>query len=214
MTLKLDFVVALACCLLWNSAGQAELVFLNNSNATVALGASMAAEPFANRSTAASLASIMDLPSADATEFHNQSSHVWISGGMLEVDFDFGTEYDLTSFHLWNYVTETYDVDQVDLTFFNAAMTQVGNFSVINPAFGNTQGSEAFPISGETIAIGDPKNVQFVNAVFSGSNNQVDFNNAGFTGQISAVPEPGAIAILTAGATVLVTTRRRRRGRQ
>ncbi|QEF96054.1 hypothetical protein Mal15_00800 [Stieleria maiorica] len=210
MTLTFCRVMVMACCLLWTSSGHAEMVFLNNSNATVALGASMAAEPFANRSTAASLASIMDLPSADATEFHNQSTHVWINGGMLEVDFDFGTEYDLTSFHLWNYVTETFDVDRVELTFFNAAMTQVGDFSVIDPIFGNTQGSESFPISGETIAIGDPKNVQFVNAVFSGTNGQVDFNNAGFTGQIAAVPEPGAIAMLTACAGLLVTKRRRR----
>ncbi|QDV45140.1 hypothetical protein Enr13x_50140 [Stieleria neptunia] len=210
MTTKLSVMIVLGCSMLWSTQGWAELVFLNNSNASVALGASMDAEPFANRSTADSLASMMDLPTADATEFHNQSTHVWVSGGMLEVDFDLGVEYDLTSFHLWNYVTETYDVDRVDLRFLNASATQVGDFSVINPAFGNTQGSEAFPIVGETIAIGDPKNVRFVNAVFSGTNNQVDFNNVGFTGQLSAVPEPGTVAMLAAVTGLFFTARRRR----
>ena len=70
-------------------AANAAPVYLNFQNITVALGASMAAEPFANRTTADSLASIIDAPSADASENHDQSTHVWVSVGSLEIDFDF-----------------------------------------------------------------------------------------------------------------------------
>lgn len=47
----------------------------------------MVAEPFANRTTAA------------AGENHEQGTHVWVSGGTLEIDSDFGIEYDLTTLH-------------------------------------------------------------------------------------------------------------------
>lgn len=185
MLAKYIGVIVFGCFISVSSVGLSQSVFLNDTNSSVALGPTMAAEPFANRSTADSLASVIDLPTADATEFHNQSTHVWVSGGTLELVFDFGVEYDLESFHLWNYVSETFDVDQVDLEFFDDAMVSVGNFAVIDPAFGNEEGSESVPIVGEVIAIAAPKNVRFVRAVFSGTNGQVDINNAGFTGQLS-----------------------------
>lgn len=185
--------IVFGCLISVSGVGLSQSVFLNDTNSSVELGETMDAEPFANRSTADSLASVIDLPTADATELHNQSTHVWVSGGQLELVFDFGAEYDLESFHLWNYVTEFYDIDRVDLEFFNDSMVSVGSFDVIDPVLGNEEGSEFFPIVGESIAVGTPKNVRFVKAVFSGTNNQVDFNNAGFTGQLSATTCPALL---------------------
>ena len=132
---------------------KADSIYLNDSNITVTLGASMAPEPFSNRTTAGSLASIIDAPSAVAGEFHNQSTHVWVSGGVLEIDFDFGQEYDLTTFHFWNYHSESFDVDEIDLTFFDNNMTPVGTLSDIMPALGNGTGSDGTLIFAEDIAL-------------------------------------------------------------
>ena len=75
----------------------------------------MAAEPFVNQTTAISLANVIDAPSADASENHiSPTTHVWVSGGSLELDFDFGVEYDLTELHFWNYFTEQFGVDTID----------------------------------------------------------------------------------------------------
>ena len=83
--------------------------YLNDSLISVTLGPSHNAdpEPFANRTTAASLASVIDAPTATSTEFHTQSTHVWVSGGQLELVFDFGAEYNLSLMHFWNYHSET-----------------------------------------------------------------------------------------------------------
>jgi hypothetical protein len=160
----------------------------------------MAAEPFANRSTADSLASIIDAPSAVSPENHNQSTHVWVSGGSLELDFDFGIEYDLTTLHFWNYFGESFDVDNIDFNFFDSSNTLVGSLLNVMPALGSSL------IFAEDYALSFPSNVQFVNAVLSGTNNQVDFQNIGFTGETSdsvdnpsSVPEPSSIALLGLG---------------
>lgn len=188
-------------------------IYLNFENISVALGDSMAAEPFANRSTADSLASVIDAPSADASEDHTQSTHVWVSGGVLELDFDFGIEYDLTTLHFWNYHGEAYDVDDLDFTFFDASMMEVGTLLDVEPALGGSGGN---PIFAEDFALAFPAKVRFVNVVLSGDNGQVDFNNLGFTGEVS-VPEPATSAFGAAGALGLVALRRgvgtRRSGR-
>jgi hypothetical protein len=68
--------------------------------------------------------------------------------------------------------------------------------------------------------------VQFVNAVLSGSNNQVDFNNIGFTGELSnpngdpngngttPIPEPGTLTLMLLGASVLGAMKIRAKRRQ
>ena len=86
---------------------------------TVALGASMGLEPFSNRSTIDSLSNVINAQSANATDDHSQSSHVWVSNGPLELDFDFGVQRQLTTFHFWNYEGEAFDVDEIDLTYFD-----------------------------------------------------------------------------------------------
>lgn len=197
----------LAPLLLAGTAGAAP-IYLNDANITVALGASMAAEPFSNRSASDSLASIIDAPNAAASELHLQSTHVWVSGGPLELDFDFGMEYDLTTFHFWNYHSEGFDVDDIDLMFFDASMTLVGTVEDVMPALGNTTGSDSTPIFAEDLALNFPAKVRFVNAVLSGSNGQVDYNNMGFTGSVT-VPEPGSLALVLLGVTLLAASRTR-----
>ncbi len=196
--------------------GNAQAVYLNNSNISVALGSSMTAEPFSNRTTAASLASVIDAPSAIAKEFHTQTTHVWVSGGSLELDFDFGTEYDLTTLHFWNYWGEGYDVDNIAFTFFDDAMSLVDTLDVVNPFLGGYLEtgpfSDSTPLSAQNYVLNFPTEVQFVNAVLTGSNGEVDFNNIGFTGRLSIcatnpslpqcasqVPVPGTALLLAAG---------------
>ena len=102
MLVKFVLAIVFGSIISVSSVGLSQSVFLNGTNSSVALGETMAVEPFVNRSTADSLASIIDLPTADATEFHNQSTHIWVNSGPLELVFDFGAEYDLESFHLCN----------------------------------------------------------------------------------------------------------------
>jgi hypothetical protein len=187
-------------------------VYLHDANMAVTLGASMAPEPFANRTTAASLASVTDAPSASASELHNQSTHVWVSGGMLELVFNFGTEYDLTTFHFWNYHSEGFDVDDIDLTFLDSSMNFVGSILDVSPALGNATGSDSAAIFAQDIALSFPAKVQYVTAVLSGSNDQVDFNNIGFTGEISqgVVPEPGSWLLMCFGGLLLAALKVRR----
>jgi hypothetical protein len=190
-------------------------VYLNSSNITVALGPSMSPNPFANVSTANSLANIIDAPSATAGELHTQSTHVWVSGGTLELVFDFGVEYDLSDVHFWNYHSEGFDVDDISFEFFNAANVSVGTLA-FSPLLGNNTGSDSTPIFAESYALAFPSNVQFVTAVLSGTNNQVDFNNIGFTAQLSnpdpdpdPVPEPTTMALFALALACGVRARRR-----
>lgn len=194
--------------LLCASADRASAAYLNDTNMTVALGVSMSAEPFSNRTTADSLASIIDAPTAASSEFHNQSTHVWVSGGQLELDFDLQQEYNLTTLHFWNYYGESFDVDTIDLLFFDASHALVGTQPGIAPLLGGPGNSDSTPINAEDIDISaNAQGVRFVNAVLSGSNSQVDFNNLGFSGDL--VPEPStSIMLLTAAGTLMMRRRK------
>ena len=204
---RLLIVIAAALLLGAGGGAHAALQYLNDQNITVALGSSMAPEPFSNRSTVDSLASIIDAPSAAVSEEHNQSTHVWINGGTLELDFDLGTEYDLTMFHFWNYFGEDFDVDDIDFAFFDTANNPVGSLLDVVPALGGN------PIFAEDYMLSFPSNVQFVNAVLSGTNDQVDFNNMGFTGELSStvIPEPSTWTFFTLCAAFAGLARKRNR---
>jgi hypothetical protein len=149
----------------------------------------MDAEPFSNRTTQESLTNAIDAASADTTETHSQATHVWVSGGPLELDFDFRQEYDLKAFHFWNYHTEQFDVDLIEFTFFNGRGEIVGTLD-FQPDLGTgvTQTSQDYELD-------FPDRVQYVNAVLTGTNGQVDFNNIGFTGNIGAL-DPGAVTTI------------------
>jgi len=157
-------------------------VYLNDQNISVALGASMDPEPFANHTTAEGLMRLIDAPAADAPEDHTQSTHVWVSGGHLELDFDLAVEYDLQSLHIWNYFGEGFDVDNIDFLFYDAKGAPVGSLLGVEPALGGAGGN---PIFAEDIPLSFPSKVRFVNATLTGSNGEVDLNNIGFTGESS-----------------------------
>ena len=195
-------------------------VYLNDANITVALGPSMSAEPFANRATAPSLASIIDADTAASSELHNQSTHVWVSGGPLELVFDFQLEYDLTTLHFWNYHTEGFDVDNINFNFYDASNALVGSLLNVVPALGGG-GSDSIPIFAQDYLLSFPSRVRYVNALLTGSNGQVDFNNIGFTGTRSdpnpdpdpgvTVSEPGTLALVSLGLLGGLAARRRRK---
>ena len=190
-----------------SGVANADTIYLNDQNITVSLGSSMAAEPFENQTTAISLANVIDAPSADASESHvSPTTHVWVSGGSLELDFDFGVEFDLTALHFWNYFGEAFDVDNIDFVFSDASMSFVGELLNVEPALGSG-GSN--PIFAEDFALSFPSKVRFVNVVLTGTNGEVDFNNIGFT----AIPEPSTALLLASGLLAMAVGQRRRASR-
>ena len=145
---------------------------------------------------------VIDAPSADAEEFHNQITHIWFTadsiGGGLELEFDFKQEYDISTLHFWNYTGEDFDVDNVDFAFFDASSVQVGSLSIM-PALGTLPGIKA-----EDIALAAPLNVQYVTAFLTGTNRAVDFQNIGFTAEVST-PKPPSTVPLPSGLTLALT---------
>ncbi len=139
--------VALLAGILGSAAPAQADIYLSNPIISVALGPTMPPEPFANRTTADSLASIIDALTATSSELHLQTTHVWVSGSTLEIDFDLSAEYNLSAFHFWNYHTESFDVDDVDLRFFDSSGTFLGTIENLSPALGNDTGmdSRAWP---------------------------------------------------------------------
>lgn len=188
-------------------------IYLNNTNISVSVGAGTSSGSFNNTfSGGNTINKVIDAPSADAIEFHDQSTHIWFTadnvGGGLELLFDFGQEYDISTLHFWNYTAEDFDVDNIDFTFFNSANVQVGSLG-IQPALGSSSG-----ILAQDIALPAPLNVQFVTAFLTGTNKQVDFQNIGFTAEVSTpqpvpVPEPGLISLLILGFLGMCVGRRK-----
>ncbi len=189
-------------------------VYLNKDNITVEVGSGTSPGDWNNTFSAGqTIAKVIDAPSADAEEFHNQTTHIWFTadqiGGGLELKFDFGQEYDISTLHFWNYTSEDYDVDNIDFSFFNSAHGAVGSLSIA-PALGSPGGIKA-----QDILLAAPLNIQYVTAFLTGSNRQVDFQNMGFTAQVSvpqpgAVPEPATWAMLISGFAMVGAAMRRR----
>ncbi len=166
-------------------------VYLNESNISVEVGPGT--DPgggFHNTFTGGTIDKVIDAPTAASEEFHNQTTHIWFTAseddGGLELLFDFGVGYDISTLHFWNYTAEGFDVDDIGFTFFNPANVQVGMQS-LQPALGSSGG-----ILAQDIALPSPLNVQFVTVFLSGTNREVDFQNIGFTAGVSAVPIPAA----------------------
>lgn len=193
-------------------------VYLNIDNISVAVGVGTKATTSNNTFDGGNtIDKVIDAPSAAASETHSQTSHIWYSGGGLELLFDFGLQYDLTTLHFWNYNGESYDVDEIGFTFFDATNTEVGALSIA-PDLGATPN-----ILAQDITLAAPLNVQYVTAFLTGSNDQVDFQNIGFTAALStdrceidpndpvcqvSVPEPAYFALLSLGIMGLGLRRR------
>ena len=197
-------------------------IYLNGPGAgiTVAVGPGTSPGSFNNTFNAGNtIDKVIDAPSATATEFHNQTTHIWYTatnvGGGLELLFDFQTEFDISTLHFWNFTGESFDVDNIDFTFFDLSNTQVGMLSVA-PALGSSPG-----ITAQDIPLAAPLNVQFVTAFLTGNNRQVDFQNIGFTAEVSIpvtpptnpIPEPSTIAIWSLLGLVGMSVHRRRKQR-
>lgn len=200
--LALAGLAAAACWAPAPAAGAA--VYLNKDLISVTVGSGTSPGTFNNtftQSPGLTIEKVIDAPSADAEEFHDQETHIWFTadqiGGGLELKFDFNQEYDISTLHFWNYTSESYDVDNVAFTFFNGANVQVGALAV-SPALGSAGGIEA-----QDIALAAPLNVRYATAFLTGSNREVDFQNIGFTAQVSTpvspVPEPAAWAMMICG---------------
>lgn len=196
--MKFKVIVSIFFASFATSAAMAVPVYLNIDNISVAVGPNTSAGSFNNTFGGGNtIDKVIDAPSADAEEFHNQITHIWFTaseiGGGLELLFDFGQEFDISTLHFWNYTSEDFDVDNVDFTFFNQSNVQVGALSA-QPALGSSPG-----ILAEDIVLAAPINVQFVTAFLTGTNRQVDFQNIGFTAELSQVPVPAAVWLFGSG---------------
>lgn len=190
----------------------ASSVYLNIDNIEVKVGDNTSPGSFNNTfANGQTIDKVIDAPSADAEEFHNQTTHIWYSantlGGGLELFFDFGISYDISTLHFWNYTSESYDVDNIDFKFFDNSMNLAGQLSV-QPLLGSSPGIKA-----QDIDLAAPLNIQFVSAFLTGSNGQVDFQNIGFTAEaseISAVPLPPSILLFASSLIGFMTISRRK----
>jgi hypothetical protein len=204
--MKSSFLIVTASLIAFAGASNAATLYLNSDNISVSVGAGTGAGTSNNTfSNGFGIEKVIDAPSASAEETHSQTTHIWYSfddaSDGLELIFDFGVSYDISTLHFWNYTGESYDVDEVDFTFFDSLGSLIGTQS-LNPALGSSGGIRA-----EDIALVSPLNTRSVRAFLTGTNGQVDFQNIGFTASvsdpnldpISPVPLPATALLLLAG---------------
>ncbi|MEL6294410.1 MAG: PEP-CTERM sorting domain-containing protein [Pseudomonadota bacterium] len=164
--------------------GQAATVYLNKDNISVSVGSNTGPGSSNNTfSGGQTIEKVIDAPAADAVDDHNQTTHIWYSfpdpSDGLELIFDFGVSYDIATLHFWNYFGESFDVDQVDFSFFNSLGDLIGTETIL-PPLGSSTGNLA-----TDIALVSPLNTRTVSAFLTGTNGQVDFQNIGFTAAVS-----------------------------
>lgn len=208
------YTAAAAVAFSFASAASAAPVYLNIDNISVEVGPGTSPGTFNNTfDNGQTIDKVIDAPSADAEEFHDQQTHIWFTadevGGGLELLFDFGQEYDISTLHFWNYTSESFDVDNIEFTFFNQSNVQVGAISV-QPNLGTSPG-----ITAQDIVLAAPLNVQYVIAFLTGSNRQVDFQNIGFTAEVSVpvsdVPLPAGVLLMAPGLAGIAAFARKKR---
>jgi hypothetical protein len=216
-----------AIALLASAPADASTVYLNFLNMTVEVGPGTG--PGSSNNTfdnGFGIEKVIDAPSADAEEFHSQVTHIWYTFSDptdgLELLFEFDVSYDIDTLHFWNYTGESFDVDQVDFTFFDSVGAEIGSRTIL-PALGSASGIEA-----EDIPLLSPLNTRSVRAFLTGTNGEVDFQNIGFSALVSdpdldpdaepdtppngdaTVPLPAAGWLLAAAFAGLIRLRRDR----
>jgi hypothetical protein len=177
-------IIALAFAAGAVPAAAQQPVYLNIEQITVEIGRGSTFTTDNNTfSRGYGLEKVIDAPSAAAEEVHDQDTHLWFTGGVLELVFSFDVNYDITTLHFWNYNGEDYDVDRIEFAFYDKGGTLLRALTV-EPALGSTPAIRA-----EDIPLDAPLSVRTVIARLSGSNGQIDFQNMGFTATVSA-PDP------------------------
>jgi hypothetical protein len=208
----------------------ANAIYLNQSNMTVSIGGLSTFTDTNNTfNNGATIVKAIDAASALATEDHSQTTHLWFSSTapnvVLDLRFDFLQQYDLSTLHFWNYSSDSYDVDQINFTFYNGANVQVGalqTFPTASPSDND--------ITAQNYTLLAPLNVRYVTALLTGYNGEIDFQNMGFTASLStdrcvqnpndpicnptSVPEPGTIALMGLGLLGVGMARRRKAARR
>ena len=147
------------------------LLYLNSSNISVVEGEN--STPTLNDTI--SLNNVINAATANSVETHSEITHIWHTGTQLELFFDFGREYTLETVHFWNYFEEDFDVDSVELSFSDSTDAFVGGMS-LSPQLGRMTATES-----EDFGVDPQVSVRFVRAIITGTNNQSDFLNMGFT---------------------------------
>ena len=68
---------------LGSASAWAAPIYLNNANITVQVGPGTSPGTFNNTFSGGTIEKVIDAPSADAEEFHNQTTHIWFTADEL-----------------------------------------------------------------------------------------------------------------------------------
>lgn len=118
-------------------------------------------------------ANIIDAASPIAFDRHTNSTHVWAKGDATFY-FDLQGVYQLQMIHFWNFYAENYDTDSIQFSFYDSAETLLSEITVEpQTAFENIL-AEDFRV--------DVSGVRYVRAHLTATNNEVEFQNIGFSG--------------------------------
>ena len=202
-----------------SGASFAAPVYLNIDNISVSVGSGTGAGTSNNTFNGGqTIDKVIDAPSATASEDHNQTTHIWYTFSDptdgLELVFDFGVSYDITTLHFWNYAFDNFSVDSVDFSFFDSLDQLIGQQTIMPLPSGSESN-----ITAQDYALLSPINTRSVTAFLTGTNGEVDFQNIGFTANTSdpdldpapnVVPLPASIFLLLGGFVGLGLVRRRK----
>jgi hypothetical protein len=142
-------------------------VYLNSPNLTVTVEAPESLE------AGSTPANIIDATSPTVFDRHTNATHVW-GKGVVTLLFDLQGVYQLKTIHFWNYTTESFDVDSIQFSFYDSANELLSEVTVApQTAFENIL-AEDFPV--------DVSGVRYVRANLTATNNEVEFQNIGFSG--------------------------------
>lgn len=122
------------------------------------------------------VANITDAPSALSFDPHTEQSHVWGQDEPVSLLLELDNTYYIEQMHFWNFTGEGYDVDEIKATFYNEADAVIKEVTVAPQT-----GFES--ILAEDFAI-DAAGVSYIRVVLSATNNEVEFQNLGFSGWV------------------------------